>query len=116
MWALNAQAEHRRRLDLDAQSLRKTSDEEFNDDLFGHSGSWCFGSRPDLSASADAQELLSVRPLSISVQAAEGVTPPSQSVEIVNDGNHSMKWSIEPPTAAWLIVSPTSGVSKVASA
>ena len=63
-----------------------------------------------LPVSASAQEVLFVTPTSISVQASEGTTPPSQSVDISNDGNHALKWWIDSPTADWLSVSPTSGV------
>ena len=48
---------------------------------------------------ASGQERLSVTPTSISVQAAQGETPPSQTVEISNDGNHALKWSVSGPSA-----------------
>ena len=60
--------------------------------------------------SASAQEVLTITPATISVQATEGTTPPSQTLDISNEGNRAMKWWIDPPTASWLVVSPTSGV------
>jgi hypothetical protein len=61
------------------------------------------------SAQASAQGQLSVSPTSISAQANVGASVPSQTVNISNSGNGSLKWSISTPTASWLSVSPTSG-------
>jgi len=61
------------------------------------------------SAQASAQGQLSVSPTSISAQANVGASVPSQTVNISNSGNGSLKWSISTPSASWLSVSPTSG-------
>ena len=61
---------------------------------------------------ASGQERLSVTPTSVSVQAAQGETPPSQTVEIKNDGNQALKWSVSGPSDSWLSVSPRTGVQR----
>jgi parallel beta-helix repeat protein len=61
------------------------------------------------SARTSAQAL-SVSPTSITLQADVGASLPSQIVNISDNGNGALKWSISTPTASWLSVSPTSGV------
>jgi hypothetical protein len=62
-------------------------------------------------ASVSAQTQLSVSPTTINVQGSAGTTLPAQTLDISNDGNQSLKWSID-PTASWVSVSPTSGVQR----
>ena len=64
-----------------------------------------------LPLSVSAQAVLSVTPASLSIQANVGQNVPSQTVNIDNDGNQALKWSIASPTT-WISVSPTSGVQR----
>jgi parallel beta-helix repeat protein len=63
-------------------------------------------------ASLSAQTQLSVSPSTINVQGSAGTTLPSQTLDISNGGNGSLKWSIAPPAVSWVSVSPTSGVQR----
>jgi hypothetical protein len=65
-----------------------------------------------LPASAQAQAVLVVTPTSVSVKAYAGTRPPPQVVTISNAGKGALKWSISPPTASWLTVSPLTGVNQ----
>jgi parallel beta-helix repeat protein len=64
-----------------------------------------------LAWSVSAAGTLSVSPTSINLQASAGTTVPSQTVTIRNDGKGALRWSITPPAASWVNVSPTSGVN-----
>src|SRR4029450_14097181 len=64
-----------------------------------------------LPGSASAQVQLSVSPSTINVQGSAGTPLPSQTLDISNSGNQSLKWSVE-STASWVSVSPTSGVQR----
>ena len=57
-----------------------------------------------------AQTILAVSPDSFALQAPVGTNVASQSVSVLNDGTAALKWSLVPPLASWLSVSPTSGV------
>ena len=46
------------------------------------------------------------------MQGSAGTTLPSQTLDISNSGNGSLKWSIAPPAVSWVSVSPTSGVQR----
>jgi hypothetical protein len=61
------------------------------------------------AAPASAAAKLSVTPTSLTLQANTGSTVPSQPVQASNAGNGVLNWSVVPPTATWLTVSPTSG-------
>ena len=60
-------------------------------------------------ALASAGPTLAVSPTSISVQATVGQNASTQTVQVANSGTRALKWSVVPPTASWLRVSPTSG-------
>ena len=60
---------------------------------------------------AGAQAVLSVSPTSISLQGTAGSNVASSTVRINNGGNRALRWSIVPPTATWLTVSPNRGVN-----
>jgi parallel beta-helix repeat protein len=59
----------------------------------------------------EAQPALAVSPTSVTVQANTGANATSQTVQVSNAGSRALKWSIEPPGASWLSVSPTSGTN-----
>jgi parallel beta-helix repeat protein len=58
-----------------------------------------------------AQATLSVVPTSVNVQTNVGTNAPSQTVQVRKTGAGALKWTIEPPAAPWVTVSPTSGTN-----
>jgi len=66
-----------------------------------------------LPQSVAAQATLSVVPTSVNVQANVGTNAPSQTVQIRKTGAGALRWSVESPTAPWVVVSPTSGTNNV---
>jgi parallel beta-helix repeat protein len=62
-------------------------------------------------AAARAQALLVVNPTTVSVQTPVGTNAASQTVQVSNGGNRALKWSVVPPTAGWLSVSPSKGTN-----
>ena len=66
-----------------------------------------------LPVSVAAQPVLVVDSTSVSAQANDGASAPSQTVLVSNTGNQALKWSVVlqetpagPLTAGWLSVSP----------
>jgi parallel beta-helix repeat protein len=67
-----------------------------------------------VSGVADAQQVLSVTPTSVTAQAPQGTNASSQTVQVRNAGRAALKWSVMAPTGGWptwLTVSPTTGVN-----
>src|SRR5262245_49429804 len=57
-----------------------------------------------------AAQVLSVNPTAVSTQASAGANAPSQSVQISNDGNRRLRWSVQ-ESSNWLSASPATGVN-----
>ena len=66
-----------------------------------------FAAFPSIAA---AQAVLSVSPTVVNAEGSVGTNLPAQTVQITNNGNGSLKWSIDRPGANWLSVSPTTGI------
>jgi len=66
-----------------------------------------------LPQSVAAQPTLSVVPTSVSVQTNVSTNAPSQTVQVRKTGAGTLRWTVEPPAAAWVTVSPTSGTNNV---
>ena len=66
-----------------------------------------------LPTSAAAQAVLSVNPTSVNVQTNVGTNAASQTVQVRKSGAGALRWTVVPPAAAWLTVSPTSGTNNV---
>jgi parallel beta-helix repeat protein len=64
-----------------------------------------------LPLTASAQAVLSLSPTSINQSAAVGSNVSTQTVRVSNSGNRALKWTVTPPAANWLSVSPTAGVN-----
>jgi len=62
------------------------------------------------SITASAQ-VLSVTPTTVTATGTAGAAVASQSVNIRKSGKSVMKWTVSPPSASWLSVSPLSGTN-----
>ena len=64
-----------------------------------------------LPSAADAQQVLSVTPTSVSVQTTFGTNAASQTVRVANSGRAALKWTVVQSTSGWVTVSPSNGVN-----
>ncbi len=61
--------------------------------------------------SASAQPVLAVNPTAFTLEAYQGDNAVSQTVQVRNAGKRALKWSVVPPSAGWLRVSPGNGTN-----
>ena len=64
-----------------------------------------------LPLTASAQSVLSLSAPSINQSATIRSNVSTQTVRVSNSGNRVLKWTVTPPAASWLSVSPTAGTN-----